>query len=112
MVRVPTKEVAREFALWAEDDGIDTAIVQQTPSHAESGTYAHELIHLFGADDIYRLTKVDPADDGDIMGGRCVLLRDTRIGEATAWAVGWKASPPARAYATGPRPRTAKARDR
>jgi hypothetical protein len=100
MLRLPTQHVLREFAL--PSDGIDAAIVQQTPSYAESGTYAHELLHLFGADDLYRVTEADPRDENDLMGGRRGRICDARIGDATAWAIGWQPSPPNRAYAFGP----------
>lgn len=100
MLRLPTREIRREYAEPAREDGIDIAVVQlgQQP-----GTYAHELLHLFGAADLYRIASVDPRDDDDVMGGACGgrAWTRSRIGDATAWAVGWRAKPPDRTYAFG-----------
>lgn len=104
MVRLPTSQIVREFAPWSEGDGLDVAFVQLHATATEPGTYAHELLHLFGADDLYRIHPRDARDDDDVMGGACGgMLERTRIGDATAWAIGWRAQPPPRAYAIGGR---------
>jgi hypothetical protein len=64
---------------------------------AMASVAAHEGLHLFGADDLYRLYPGDPADDHDIMSA-CRGFQGNGIAEATAWAIGWEREPPARAY--------------
>jgi hypothetical protein len=58
----------------------------------------HELLHLFGADDLYEVRGVAPDDVNDIMNAECDGLGPTHVGATTAYAVGWTASPPRRAY--------------
>jgi hypothetical protein len=61
-------------------------------------TVSHEGLHLFGADDLYRMRTVDPGDAHDIMAEACNGFRQATIGDATAYAVGWLATPPRRPY--------------
>jgi hypothetical protein len=58
----------------------------------------HEMLHLFGADDLYEVRGV-PADElDDVMNAECDGLAKTIIGETTAYAIGWIAAPPKRAF--------------
>jgi hypothetical protein len=61
-------------------------------------TMAHEGMHLFGADDIYRIKSADKRDDDDVMGEYCTGFLKAKVGDATAFAVGWLPTPPPRAY--------------
>lgn len=104
MVRLPTTKILREFATSADGDGLDVAFVQLSGEGAAPGTYAHELLHLFGADDLYRLHDRDARDERDVMGGPCGgALQRATIADATAWAIGWRDAPPERPYAIGGR---------
>ena len=61
-------------------------------------TVTHEQFHLFGADDLYRVEHVDKGDAHDIMGEYCTGFRQAALNDATAYAIGWRAAPPARGY--------------
>jgi hypothetical protein len=61
-------------------------------------TVAHESLHLFGADDVYRVKIEDDRDANDLMGESCRGFGTTVIGGMTAYAVGWSAVAPARKY--------------
>ncbi len=104
MVRLPTTRIIREFATASDAAGLEVAFVQQPGQRMEPGTYVHELLHLFGADDLYRLHDRDARDEGDVMGGPCGgALQRATIADATAWAIGWRDAPPERLYAIGGR---------
>jgi hypothetical protein len=64
---------------------------------------AHELLHLFGADDLYEIRNIAPDDVNDIMNAQCEGVGPTHIGSTTAFAIGWLPAPPARGYAFGPK---------
>jgi hypothetical protein len=64
---------------------------------AEASVAAHEGLHLFGADDLYRLTPEDAGDSNDLM-SVCRGFSGNGIEDATAWAIGWLDAPPARRY--------------
>lgn len=58
---------------------------------------AHEGLHMFGADDLYRL-PVDAGDAADLMGDYCEGFKQTRVGDATAFSIGWTPAAPKRVY--------------
>jgi len=62
-------------------------------------TVSHEGLHLFGADDLYRMRTADPGDAHDVMGEACTGFRQATIGDATAYAIGWLSTAPKRPYA-------------
>jgi hypothetical protein len=59
---------------------------------------SHEGLHLFGADDLYEVAPRDPADSKDLMNDVCTGLGQAKIGDATAYAIGWDSVRPARRY--------------
>lgn len=61
-------------------------------------TLAHEGMHLFGADDLYRIKNVDKRDDDDIMGEYCTGFLRAKVNDATSFAVGWRPAAPVRGY--------------
>jgi hypothetical protein len=61
-------------------------------------TTAHETMHLFGADDLYPLSKFDPHDAGDVMRASCLGYGGIRVNEMSAWAIGWTPNRPDRVY--------------
>lgn len=63
-----------------------------------SVTIAHEALHLFGADDLYRIRGLDKADQHDVMGEYCSGFKQATLLDATAYSVGWIATPPKRPY--------------
>jgi len=58
----------------------------------------HELLHLFGADDLYEVRGVPPDEASDIMNAECSGLANAIIGETTAYAIGWSSVPPRRTF--------------
>lgn len=89
-------------ALQGEQDrallGQDVAILRY-PEAVAQGTflYAHELLHLFGADDLYNIRPFDPQDGVDVMSS----FRGMCVGDVTAWAIGWSRQRPSRNYLGG-----------
>ena len=63
-----------------------------------SVTIAHEALHLFGADDLYRIRGLDKTDQHDVMGEYCSGFKQATLLDATAYAVGWIQTPPKRPY--------------
>ncbi len=61
-------------------------------------TVAHEGMHLFGADDLYRIKNVDKRDNDDVMGEYCTGFLKATVNDATAFAVGWAPAAPPRGY--------------
>jgi hypothetical protein len=59
---------------------------------------SHEGLHLFGGDDLYRVVPRDPGDAKDLMNDVCSGLGQAKIGEATAYAIGWQPTRPVRRY--------------
>lgn len=53
-------------------------------------TYAHELIHTFGADDLYNKADDPAVARSDVMNGACRPLATCTVSELTAYAVGWR----------------------
>ncbi|MBL8608371.1 MAG: hypothetical protein JNL38_13690 [Myxococcales bacterium] len=100
----PQSTQARNFAWYASssDPKNDPEIAIVFPRKDElthlSVTVAHEGLHLFGAYDLYRLKRVGPDDRHDIMGEYCTGLKQARIGDATAYGIGWTDDKPDRPY--------------
>lgn len=63
-----------------------------------SWVISHESMHLFGADDLYRVQNVDDDDKGDIMNAYCTGFARAHVGEASSYAVGWRTTRPARRF--------------
>lgn len=63
-----------------------------------SVTTAHETLHLFGADDLYRIRRLDKTDAHDVMGEYCTGFKQATLLDATAYSVGWTSAPPKRPY--------------
>jgi hypothetical protein len=105
LVYLPQYTTARDFAWYASksDPPDDPEIAILFPQRDEllhlSVAVAHEALHLFGAYDLYRLRDTDPADKADIMGDYCNGFRQTTIGDATAYGIGWIDRAPKRPYA-------------
>jgi hypothetical protein len=103
-VFMPIKTSARSFAVpsyrSAPVDYPEAAylFVPTTDFAHFAVTMAHEGMHLFGADDLYRVKKVDKRDSDDVMGEYCTGFAKAKVGDATAFAVGWIPTAPARAY--------------
>lgn len=103
-VFLPVKTSARSFAVpsyrSAPKDYAEAAylFVPTNDFGHFAVTVAHEGMHLFGADDIYRIKNVDKRDDDDVMGEYCTGFLKAKVGDATAFAVGWLPTPPARGY--------------
>lgn len=104
LVHLPTSTNARPFH-WSgiRGDGVDFAdtaflFTSNVDLPALAALTSHEGLHIFGADDIYRMRFDDPADRDDIMNDYCTGFRRTRVGDMTAYGVGWRNAPPARAY--------------
>ncbi len=100
----PQTTQARNFAWYASsgDPKGDPEIAIVFPRKDElthlSVTVAHEGLHLFGAYDLYRLKRVGADDRHDIMGEYCTGLKQARIGDATAYGIGWIDDKPERPY--------------
>ncbi len=104
LVYLPTGTLARDFAWYASrndppgDPEIAILFPQRDQLAQLAVTVSHEALHLFGAYDLYRLRTVGSDDVHDIMGEYCTGLRQARVGDATAYAIGWRPTPPARPY--------------
>lgn len=97
----PRSEAFRAFAHYDAPGAPEVAIVMEAESDLGRHTmiFAHEGLHLFGADDLYRVTPRDALDVGDIMGDACEHVTPANVGDTTAWAIGWRDAPPPRKYA-------------
>lgn len=104
LVYLPQSTTARDFAWYAAktDPTNDPEVAIIFPKRDEllhlSVAVAHEALHLFGAYDLYRLRDTDPGDKHDIMGDYCNGFRQTTLGDATAYGIGWTNTPPDRPY--------------
>lgn len=97
---IPTMTSSRSFASPREstDKSAELAFVFETKTlTGMASSSAHEGLHLFGADDLYRKSPEDAADANDLM-SRCRGFKGNGIFDATAWAIGWRATPPQRRY--------------
>lgn len=54
---------------------------------------AHEILHLFGADDLYQIRQAKDFAVTDIMNYHSRELRYASIDPITAWAIGWRERP-------------------
>lgn len=63
-----------------------------------SVTIAHEALHLFGADDLYRIRGLDKTDQHDVMGEYCSGFKQATLLDATAYSIGWIDVAPKRPY--------------
>lgn len=93
---------ARDFAMsessfWDRDAEV-AFVFAGTATGPLSYTLAHESLHLFGAEDLYTLATFDPADRRDVMQVPCATAGASVVAGTTAWAIGWRDRPPARAY--------------
>ena len=52
-------------------------------------TFAHEGLHLFGADDLYDVRGAEDYEPTDLMNYPSTRLEYADVGDLTAWAVGW-----------------------
>lgn len=57
-------------------------------------TQAHEILHLFGADDLYNISCAKEFALIDIMNHQSKNLRDSEISNITAYAIGWQDKQP------------------
>jgi hypothetical protein len=105
LIYLPANTDARDFAWRAtKSEGADQpeiAILFPRKDQLDhlSVVAAHEGLHLFGADDLYRMKVEDKGDAHDLMGDYCTGFRQTTLDDTTAYAVGWRDKPPARRYA-------------
>jgi len=89
---------AREFAYPAPYLGeTDVGIVFDAEPEQMGYTAAHEIAHLFGADDLYNLAPYATADAADLMRMNCPLSF-VSVKDMTAYAIGWENERPARPY--------------
>jgi hypothetical protein len=65
--------------------GLDSAFDFSHPP-----AYAHELIHTFGADDLYNKAEDRLVARSDVMNGGCRPLSTCTVSDLTAYAVGWR----------------------
>ncbi|MCW8880070.1 MAG: hypothetical protein OQK51_23680 [Kangiellaceae bacterium] len=57
-------------------------------------TQAHEMLHVFGADDLYSIKGAREYAVTDIMNYQSKKLSDSQIHPVTAYAIGWQKEPP------------------
>jgi hypothetical protein len=97
----PRSQAFRAFAQRDAPRAAEVAFVMEAESDLgrHAMIFAHEGLHLFGADDLYRITPRDPLDVGDIMGDACEHVIPANVGDTTAWAIGWRDDVPTRKYA-------------
>jgi hypothetical protein len=109
IIYFPVTTEARDFAFMAyntqpKDDPelgfIFTPVGKSASSEFGhlSVTVAHEAMHLFGADDLYRIQHIDKTDTHDLMGEYCSGYKQATLLDATAYAIGWINAPPPRPY--------------
>ncbi len=99
LLHLPADADARDFAFPATSPSeVDVAVVFQSSLEDLGYVTAHEAMHLFGADDLYPLDVFDAGDARDIMRARCRGLSGLRVGDMTAYAIGWRKDRPKRTY--------------
>lgn len=54
---------------------------------------AHEILHVFGADDLYHISKAKNFAVTDIMNYYSSDINYATIDPITAWAIGWRGLP-------------------
>lgn len=105
IVSLPTGGGPRDCAIMAwpgfQDEGfVEMAVlfVARRSLGENAFIFAHEGLHLFGADDLYAIRPRDARDGDDVMGVYCTHVIPATVGDATAWAIGWRDEKPTRAY--------------
>ncbi len=104
LVYLPAATDARDFAYRSSrsvrNDQPEIAILFPRTDFLDhlAVVVAHEGMHLFGADDLYRMRSEDKADAHDVMGDYCVGFRLTTVDDTTAYAIGWRDQAPKRGY--------------
>jgi len=103
LIYLPVKTEARAFAepvyKRAQAGKAEMAYLFEKASLGPlSYTVTHEGLHLFGADDLYRIRGLDASEKNDIMNAYCLGLGKATVGDATAWAIGWQDTAPSRSY--------------
>lgn len=95
LLHFPVHSDAREFAYPVPNglSDIDVAVLYAEDLTDLGSVTAHETMHLFGADDLYPLSRLDPADATDIMRGDCNGLGAQSIQAMTAYTIGWRKKP-------------------
>lgn len=62
--------------------------------HSYHHTIAHEGLHLFGADDLYKIRQAKDYATEDIMNYYVKFIEYSRVQDMTAYAIGWKKEAP------------------
>lgn len=92
----------RDFAAptGSRGDAAELAYVLEPDWNPTSRSFlvTHELLHLFGADDLYEIRGIPRDEANDVMNAECDGLGQATIGETTAWAIGWTAARPTRTF--------------
>lgn len=103
-VYFPTTVTVRDWASpawWRTTNRAEVCYIF-SPTKARFASFAvvvsHETLHLFGADDLYRIVDIDSDDKGDPMDVSCSGYGGAHIGDATSYAIGWRTTPPPRKY--------------
>lgn len=104
LLHVPrVAQAARDFAyptpLYSD---VDVAVVFDERLDRLGYTTAHETMHLFGADDLYPLSRFDSHDAGDVMRASCLGYAGIKVQEMSAYAIGWVQARPDRSYGFDP----------
>ncbi len=97
----------RESSTQAEEHCIvfayDLSSDRNDPTGSQASIVAHEMLHLYGAEDFYanasRKALAKKFYPSDIMLGANYEIRTNRIGEATAFYIGWTDEIPKPLYA-------------
>ena len=103
-IHLPVTTDARDFAMRAtkQHTTLKPEIAILFPNVDPLGdlavVMAHEGFHLFGADDLYRQKAADKRDLHDVMSDYCTGFKQATAGDVTAYAVGWRATPPDRGF--------------
>ncbi len=99
----------RDFAAptGAKGNAAELAYVLEPDWNATSRSMlaAHEILHLFGPDDLYEVRGVPRDETNDVMNAECDGLGPAVIGETTAYAIGWTTTPPPRSFSWSNEPR-------
>ncbi len=104
-IHMPMDTQARDFAFAAlQSDNKDYAEAAFifVPRGRDFGnfsvTIAHEGLHLFGADDLYRIRNIPPEESREVMNAYCTGFGQAVMLDATKYAIGWRKVPPVRPY--------------
>ncbi|WP_028112423.1 hypothetical protein [Ferrimonas kyonanensis] len=97
---------ARSFALSCGNKQVspnchyEYVMLTESVSSASAATYtpqvqAHEILHLFGAADLYRIESARDYAVTDLMNYYSDALRHASLDPITAWSIGWSEAPDA-----------------